>query len=386
MHKIDTAGSVDGAFVDGNPATSTPSTIVDAAFLQALQDEMVNVIEAAGITLNKADHTQLFQAISVITAGRLNNAFKPRPNSPANMRVVVASGYVFTDAALLEVAEQQTAVFTAPGSQSRIDRIVVDRATGVMSVVQGAVSLAPVPPAIPTGKNPIAQVVLIAGQTSIPAASIVDERALYSMGLGQASFANLGGSVKNVGGNLYSIGTVPIGTVLDYPCAVLPDPTTEGLFYRARGQAISRTTFATCFARMGTAHGYGDGVNTFNLPDRRGRVPRGWDDDAGRDPDRASRSAQTTGGATGNAIGSVQGDAMKKHRHLLVRSTSNSAAGLTALLAIAEAYNPGGSGFDQKYQLTGISGEPNIGRSSEEGESTETRMKNQNTDFIVRVA
>lgn len=37
------------------------------------------------------------------------------------------------------------------------------------------------------------------------------------------------------------------------------------------GQAVSRTTFAALFARIGTVFGSGDGSTTFNLPDLRGR-------------------------------------------------------------------------------------------------------------------
>jgi len=43
------------------------------------------------------------------------------------------------------------------------------------------------------------------------------------------------------------------------------------------GQAISRTAFAALFTVIGIAYGGGDGVNTFNLPDFRGRVPAGLD-------------------------------------------------------------------------------------------------------------
>jgi microcystin-dependent protein len=43
----------------------------------------------------------------------------------------------------------------------------------------------------------------------------------------------------------------------------------------ANGQAISRTTFATLFAVIGTTFGAGDGATTFNLPDMRGRKPIG---------------------------------------------------------------------------------------------------------------
>jgi microcystin-dependent protein len=40
-------------------------------------------------------------------------------------------------------------------------------------------------------------------------------------------------------------------------------------------QAVSRTTYATLFALIGTSFGVGDGSTTFNLPDLRGRVPVG---------------------------------------------------------------------------------------------------------------
>ena len=41
------------------------------------------------------------------------------------------------------------------------------------------------------------------------------------------------------------------------------------------GAAVSRTTYATLFAVIGTTYGAGDGSTTFNLPDLRGRTPIG---------------------------------------------------------------------------------------------------------------
>jgi microcystin-dependent protein len=43
------------------------------------------------------------------------------------------------------------------------------------------------------------------------------------------------------------------------------------------GSAISRTTYASLFAVIGTKYGAGDGVNTFNLPNLKGRTPVGKD-------------------------------------------------------------------------------------------------------------
>ena len=77
------------------------------------------------------------------------------------------------------------------------------------------------------------------------------------------------------------------------------------------GSAVSRTDpkYAALFAVVGTLHGSGDNVTTFNLPDYRGRFLRGIDNGVGRDPDVASRTASTGGGATGDTVGSVEGEA-----------------------------------------------------------------------------
>ena len=69
------------------------------------------------------------------------------------------------------------------------------------------------------------------------------------------------------------------------------------------GTAVSRTTYATLFAKIGTAWGQGDGVNTFNVPDLRGLFLRGWDHGAGRDPNTAALNVT---GAANNGSGLVR--------------------------------------------------------------------------------
>lgn len=67
------------------------------------------------------------------------------------------------------------------------------------------------------------------------------------------------------------------------------------------GSAISRTSFATLFSRIGTLYGVGDGTTTFNLPDLRGEFIRGAD--LGRGVD------------SGRTFGSSQTDELRSHRH-----------------------------------------------------------------------
>lgn len=81
------------------------------------------------------------------------------------------------------------------------------------------------------------------------------------------------------------------------------------------GSQVSRTTYAALFAAIGTAHGSGDGSTTFHLPSYSGRFLRGWANGSANDPDRASRTAMASGGATGDNVGSVQGHAFQTHNH-----------------------------------------------------------------------
>lgn len=67
MHRIDTTGAVGGAFVDGDPATATPATILGADFMNDLQETVAYPIEQAGITLVKGSYTQLLSAMEVLT-------------------------------------------------------------------------------------------------------------------------------------------------------------------------------------------------------------------------------------------------------------------------------------------------------------------------------
>lgn len=72
-------------------------------------------------------------------------------------------------------------------------------------------------------------------------------------------------------------------------------------WFRANGAAVSRTVYAALFAKIGTTYGAGDGVNTFNLPDPRGKFIRLLDDGRGID--------------AGRVLGSYQTDETRSHNH-----------------------------------------------------------------------
>lgn len=120
---------------------------------------------------------------------------------------------------------------------------------------------------------------------------------------------------------------MPTGAVVAVASSSVPSG-----FLECNGAAVSRTSYASLYAAIGVVHGYGDNSTTFNLPDYRGRFLRGWDHAIARDPDRASRTAMATGGATGDTVGSVQTDAFKSHTHTIAASAPTTAAGSTSSL------------------------------------------------------
>ena len=66
MHKIDTPSAVNGSFVDKNVSAGVPGTVCDAKWLNSVQNEICNTIEAAGMTLDRQDDSQLNVAIKKI--------------------------------------------------------------------------------------------------------------------------------------------------------------------------------------------------------------------------------------------------------------------------------------------------------------------------------
>lgn len=92
-------------------------------------------------------------------------------------------------------------------------------------------------------------------------------------------------------------GGVPVGTMIDYAGTSAPTD-----YLQCDGSAISRTTYATLFAAIGTTWGVGDGSTTFNIPDFRRRTAVG--------------SGGTGTGTLGNSVGNTGGS----ETHTLTRA------------------------------------------------------------------
>jgi microcystin-dependent protein len=160
----------------------------------------------------------------------------------------------------------------------------------------------------------------------------------------------------------------PAGSILAFGGTVAPTG-----YLLCDGSAVSRTTYADLFAVIGTAFGSGNGSTTFNLPDFRGRFLRGVDGGAGRDPDRATRTAMNSGGNTADNVGSIQSQQYPSHAHTFTIGTNIGAVANS--FAASNASTPGDG--------TTLSGNATVTTTSS-GTGTENRPLNASVNYIIK--
>jgi microcystin-dependent protein len=118
------------------------------------------------------------------------------------------------------------------------------------------------------------------------------------------------------GANLTGVVSIPTGMIA--PFAMSSPPTG---WLECNGATISRSTYATLFAAIGTTYGAGDGSSTFLLPDLRATFIRGFDNSRGIDTGRTFGSFQDQG------IPAMKGDIADAHGQS--RTQTNAVSGFT---------------------------------------------------------
>lgn len=137
--------------------------------------------------------------------GRMAGIFFCHEQSSPNMTARVDPGYIHKDNTITEVAAQNIPTLSAPSTNDRIDRVVID-GDGNVSVIAGTEAASPTAPAIPVGKFPCAQIYLTPSHTEITNSDITDERVV---GL-------LRGISVDDDGNIYNYGQKIVSKVGDF--------------------------------------------------------------------------------------------------------------------------------------------------------------------------
>lgn len=126
-------------------------------------------------TFNPTDLSQ--SAANWAVSQRIVGNFAPHAQVVPNLSLALDPGNLLNGTTLTEVNAQSVGPFAPPASGFRIDRVVVDRANGVASIVTG-IANSLTPPAIPAGTLPVARVMLLPTTNVIANDAVVDERAL----------------------------------------------------------------------------------------------------------------------------------------------------------------------------------------------------------------
>ncbi|WP_408596557.1 hypothetical protein [Pseudomonas sp. PLMAX] len=102
MHRIDGPGAtVDKKFTEGDPVGGVPATVVTAAWMNDVQEELVSILAAAGITPVKGTQDQILKAIRTITTGAVGASVNARMSiTAANASATFTADEVVVKSAL----------------------------------------------------------------------------------------------------------------------------------------------------------------------------------------------------------------------------------------------------------------------------------------------
>ena len=259
MYRIDNSSAVSsrpvpgppgtpGWFTNGNPAAAQEATIVDDWWCNSIQEEILTVIEQAGLNPDKASNTQLFEALNMLyQTGDLSSTYLTittyreweKPILTANSASAYTITYNMAPAALADGMSHIAEFHIANDALATLNV----NALGPKPIHYYSVGAwRPIPPGL-VGPNQQHKVAYHAGTDA------------YRL----SGWKDMTGDYIPTGRNVPRLGTI-----------------------LALGQAVDRVQYAGLYAAFGTTYGQGNGSTTFNLPDLRGRTVAGTDRGAGR--------------------------------------------------------------------------------------------------------
>jgi hypothetical protein len=115
----------------------------------------------------------------IAVLAQIGDAFAPHEQTSPNMTLALDAGVLVSGTSLAVVAAQSTATIIAPTTDPRLDLVVVDQASGMVSVVTGTEAPMPILPALPGGKIPVASIALATSTIAISNSLITDLRPLF---------------------------------------------------------------------------------------------------------------------------------------------------------------------------------------------------------------
>lgn len=288
---IPSVGLVNGKFVDENPVTGAPGSLIPAVWGNAVTQELLGVITGAGMVPDEADFGQLLLAVRKINQAGLGDYALDTGTANAYSATYKPAPLALVDGLVLrfKAARANTGASTfAPSGLPAKPIVGVDHN------------------AIQSGEITVGGDVWVQWNSSIAGGAWV---MVASTGM-----------IKQTGSD--------VGDIKAVATAGPPDG-----WLKCNGEIVSRTQYVALFAAIGTRFGAGDGSTTFALPDLRGEFIRGWDDGRGIDSGRVLGTDQVGQNATHihTATAADAGD----HIHTLSATAASDGAHTHSLSASA---------------------------------------------------
>ena len=170
---------------------------------------------------------------------------------------------------------------------------------------------------------------------------------------------------------------MPVGTILPFGGEVVPNG-----WLSCDGKLVESEEYPSLAKVLNNT--WGKHGSKFRLPDLRGMFLRGWDQGAGNDPERNSRTKKQ-GGNSGDNVGSYQEDQFQGHHFQVYGGGGSNSNDDSSTLAHNSGPDYWGSvefvqgrrvGMAVDVKDDGNNGVPRIGK--------ETRPKNANVHFIIK--
>lgn len=248
-------------FQMGNSAAGILATALNAAWCDGVQQELINLIEAAGLAPSGAALDQVLQGVKRLAGGNVKTI-----TAAAVALTADDAGLVLIDASVNNVSVTLPAADAVANVPLTYEFVRLDATANAVTVTRAGTDS------------------FVGGATSFSLDEQADYRCVRCNGLG-----------------LWTSTAINVSSQMPGEVVLFARSTPPSGFLKANGAAVSRTAYAKLFAAIGTTYGVGDGSTTFNLPDARGEFLRCWDDGRGVD--------------SGRGMGSWQDSANKRHEH-----------------------------------------------------------------------
>lgn len=128
---VDKFGAGKDGYTDGDVIGGVPATDLEAALFDNLQEELANIVEGAGIVLDGAVRTQVFQAVKRLFGGNVTTV--NAANSPLVLTADHA-GLILMDATAGNISATLPAVSALTGSSLKFRAVRVDAAANSATV------------------------------------------------------------------------------------------------------------------------------------------------------------------------------------------------------------------------------------------------------------